>query len=72
MVWSVRVEPRDIANMKQPDHSAIGGARKSLPARKARKVKKESVKKPAARKRNTKNILDKDVEAELVRVFGEK
>jgi hypothetical protein len=53
--------------MKQPDHSAIGGARKTLPVRKARKVQK-----PAARKRNTKNILDKDVEAELVRVFGEK
>ena len=54
--------------MKQPDHSAIGGARKSLPVRKARKVQKPSGKKPE----RTKNILDKDVEAELVRVFGEK
>jgi hypothetical protein len=58
--------------MKQPDHSAIGGARKSLPTRKARKVQKPSGKKPAARKRTTNNILDKDVEAELVRVFGQK
>jgi hypothetical protein len=58
--------------MKQPDHSAIGGARKTLPVRKARKVQKPGGKKPAARKRNSKNILDRDVEAELVRVFGEK
>ena len=55
--------------MKQPDHSAIGGARKSLPVRKARKVQKPNGKKPARKKTN---ILDKDVEAELVRVFGEK
>ena len=54
--------------MKQPDHSAIGGARKSLPVRKARKVQKPNGKKKA---RKT-NIFDKDVEAELVRVFGEK
>ena len=58
--------------MKHSDDSAIGGARKTLPLRKARKVQKPDAKKPAARKRNTKNILDKDVEAELVRVFGEK
>ena len=56
--------------MKHSDDSAIGGARKSLPLRKARKVQKPGDKKPAARKRT--NILDKDVEAELVRVFGEK
>ena len=56
--------------MKQSNEAAIGGARKSLPTRKARKVQKPSGKKPAARKRR--NILDKDVEAELVRVFGQK
>ena len=58
--------------MKQPDESAIGGARKSLPARKSRKVSKGSA--PAAGKKTArkKSILDKDVERELVRVFGEK
>jgi hypothetical protein len=58
--------------MKQSDEAAIGGARKTLPVGKARKVRsaqKGSGKKPAARK---KNILDRDVEAELVRVFGQK
>jgi hypothetical protein len=58
--------------MKRPDEAAIGGTRKSLPTRKARKVrgeKKGTARKPAARK---KNILDRDVEAELVRVFGQK
>ena len=40
-----------------------------MPTRKARKVQKPSGKKPAARK---KNVLDRDVEAELVRVFGQK
>lgn len=63
--------------MKQPDEAAIGGARKSLPTRKSRKVPKtaakptaapSSAKKPARKK----NILDKDVERELVKVFGEK
>jgi hypothetical protein len=58
--------------MKQPDDLAIGVARKTLPTRKARKVQRSvkaaALKKPA-RKRN---ILDRDVEQELVKVFGEK
>lgn len=53
--------------MKQPDEPAIGGARKTLPTRKARKVTSA---RPARKPK--KNILDKDVEQELVKVFGEK
>ena len=55
--------------MKQPDEPAIGGARKTLPTRKARKV--NSVR-PARKPSRKKNILDKNVEQELVKVFGEK
>ena len=61
--------------MKQPEEPVIGGTRKSLPARRARKVQKRET--PTASKRSekakrSKNILDKDVEQELVKVFGEK
>lgn len=64
-----------LLRMKQPDEPVIGGTRKSLPARKSRKMSKEAP--PTASKRGekamrTKNILDKDVEQELVKVFGEK
>jgi hypothetical protein len=56
--------------MKQPDEPVIGTTRKTLPSRKSRKVKNShpAGKKPA----RSKNILDKDVERELVKVFGEK
>ena len=63
--------------MKQPEEPPIGGTRKSLPARKARKVHQvQKTASPAASKsggkRKSRNILDKDVEQELVKVFGEK
>lgn len=56
--------------MKTPDE-AIGGSRKSLLKRKTRPV-------PAARqvvrpkRENAKNPLDRDVEADLVKTFGQK
>jgi hypothetical protein len=58
--------------MKHPEDSNIGGARKTLPTRKARKVHRSE--KPGAlnipaRKRN---ILDREAEQELVKVFGER
>lgn len=60
--------------MKQPDDTIIGGSRKTLPTRKTRTVQKAAP--SAGKKRNPtqrkKNILDKDVEKELVRVFGER
>jgi hypothetical protein len=55
--------------MKQPDEPVIGGARKSLPTRKARKVNSTRPVKKSERKQN---ILDKNVEQELVKAFGEK
>ena len=58
--------------MKQPEDSAVGGSRKTLPTRKARKVQKvaplATLKKPARKA----NIPDRDIERELVKVFGEK
>lgn len=57
--------------MKQPDEPVIGRTRKTLPSRKSRKVQKGNA--PAAGKAaRRKNILDKNVEEELVRIFGEK
>jgi hypothetical protein len=61
----------EIRRMKQPDEPAIGTTRKTLPARKSRKAQKSKT--PAGGKAaRRKNILDKNVEQELVRVFGEK
>lgn len=55
--------------MKQPDEPDIGGTRKTLPTGKARKVISAPPVQKAPRK---KNFLDKDVEKELVKDFGEK
>lgn len=61
--------------MKLPDEPAIGGTRKKLPLRKSRKIQKGTTP-PAAKRagkpKGGKNILDKNVEQELVKVFGEK
>jgi hypothetical protein len=60
--------------MKQPDEPNIGGSRKTLPTRKARKVHSgERGKLPQPKKPSRKNhVLDKDAELELVKAFGEK
>jgi hypothetical protein len=58
--------------MKQPDEPAIGGTRKTLPSRKSRKVQRGSAPATPGKPARKKNILDRDVEQELVKVFGEK
>jgi hypothetical protein len=55
--------------MKRPDEQSIGGTRKTLPTRKARKVTPSRLVQKTGRKQNP---LDKNVEEELVKVFGEK
>lgn len=60
--------------MKQPDEPVIGGARKTLPSRKARKIQRSiqpSVSQRIDKSSRKKTILNKNVEQELVKVFGE-
>ena len=58
--------------MKKPDDSEIGGARKTLPTRKARKVQRSTapgdLKKPSQKK----DTLDREAQLELVKIFGER
>ena len=58
--------------MKQPEELAIGGARKTLPTGKARKVQKGT--RPVLRKKSgrARNILNQDAAEELIQVFGQK
>lgn len=56
--------------MKKPDEM-LGTARKTLPTRRSRTIKR-GTSPLAKRAAKTKNPLDKDVETELVKVFGEK
>lgn len=62
--------------MKQPEEPSIGTTRKSLPTRKSRKMQKVTPANRTPKKREQpvrrRNILDKDVEKELVKAFGEK
>jgi hypothetical protein len=60
--------------MKRPQQPVIGGARKSLPTRKSRKIGRRgtpSTRVTSARSRS-KFILDKNAEQEMVRIFDEK
>jgi hypothetical protein len=60
------------AHMKETEEPPIH-SRKTLPSRKARKpAKARAPKTTASKPRAKKTILDKDVERELVRVFGER
>lgn len=60
--------------MKRPEEPVIGGARKSLPTRKSRKIGRRggsSTRVTRARSR-AKFVLDKNAEQEMVRIFDEK
>lgn len=58
--------------MKQPDEPTIGATRKTLPARESRQVRKPTSSSKSKKTVRKGNFLDKDVEKELVRIFGEK
>ena len=60
--------------MKRPDEPVIGGARKSLPTRKSRKIGRRgrSSTGVARTRSRAKFILDRNAEQEMVRIFDEK
>jgi hypothetical protein len=57
--------------MKQPDDSPIGGARKTLPTRKAHKIPR-TARPGLVKKADRKNISYKETEREWVKIFDEK
>ena len=58
--------------MKKTDDSEIGGARKTLPTRKARKVQRSTA--PGAIKKSSqkRTALDQEAQQQLVKIFGER